>query len=138
MGSALVVARKQQRIKEQELRLSLLQERRLLIGRFRAFQTSFMTLSSLEERSVSDFWALVQEVQLYFDPDTARAVEDVFDEVWNYIAAAVSIRSYREEEMHEEARGAVDKRYELLKNLNKKFPVAIKLMVEKTRVPEHL
>jgi hypothetical protein len=97
-----------------------------------------MTLSSLEERSVSDFWALVQEVQLYFDPDTARAVEDVFDEVWNYIAAAVSIRSYREEEMHEEARGAVDKRYELLKNLNKKFPVAIKLMVEKTRVPEHL
>ncbi|HWV61337.1 MAG TPA: hypothetical protein VN034_11815 [Sphingopyxis sp.] len=138
VGSALFVARKQQRIKEQELRLSLLQERRQLVGRFRKFQASMMRLRNLDDEAVSDFWLLVQEVQLYFDPATARSVEDVFDEVWNYIGTAVSIRIYRDDEMHEEARAEVDKRFELLKSLNRKFPVAIKLMVEKTRVPEHI
>ncbi len=38
--------------------------------------------------------------------------------------------------MHKEARAEVDKRYELLRSLNRKFPIAIKLMVEKARVPE--
>lgn len=95
-----------------------------------------MGLGSLDDQSVSDFWSLVQEVQLYFDPATARAVEDVFDDVWNYIAAAASIQAYREDKMQAEARAVVDKRLELLKSLNSKFPIAIKLMVEKTRVPD--
>lgn len=95
-------------------------------------------LGNLDDQAVSDFWSLVQEVQLYLNPATARAVEDVFDEVWNYIAAVASIRAYREDEMHVEARAAVDKRHDLLKSLHKKFPIAIKLMVEKTRVPEYL
>lgn len=138
VGSALFVARKQQRIKEQELRLSLLHERRLLIGRFRKFHTSTINLRNLDDEMVKDFWSLVQEVQLYFDPSTARAVEEVFDEVWNYIATAVSIQLYRDDEMHDEARGEVDKRFALLKSLNEKFPLAIKLMVEKTRVPESI
>ena len=136
--SAVWVARRQQRIKEQELRLSLLHERREVIRKFREFQSKIDGVRDLTDETVSHFWHTVQEVRLYFDPPTAESVEGVFEEAWQLIAATVSIRLYREDEMHNEVRAELEKRHAALRNLHEKFPVAIKLMVEKTRVPDHI
>lgn len=136
--SAVWVARKQQKIKEQELRLSLLHERRDLIRQFREFQTKIDGVRDLSDEMVSLFWSIVQEVRLYFDPATAKSVELVFEDAWQLIAATASIKLYREDEMHEEVRSELKKRHKALRNLHENFPVAIRLMVEKTRVPEHI
>lgn len=136
--SAVWVARRQQKIKEQELRLSLLHERRDVIRKFRAFQTKVDSVADLSNEMVSNFWETVQEVRLYFDPATASSVEEVFEEAWQLIGATASARLYRQDEMHDEARIEIEKRRTALKNLHRKFPIAIKLMVEKTRVPEHI
>jgi len=136
--SAVWVARRQQKIKEQELRLSLLHERREVIRKFREFQNKIDGVADLDSEMVGRFWDTVQEVRLYFDPSTATSVEEVFEEAWQLIAATASAKLYREDEMHEEVRVEIQKRYAALRGLHEKFPIAIKMMVEKTRVPEHI
>ncbi|KTE75196.1 hypothetical protein ATE59_14105 [Sphingopyxis sp. A083] len=136
--SATLVARRQQKIKEQELRLSLLNERRLIIREFRGYQESTGSVGGLDDEIIRNFFAKVQDVKLYFDPVTAKSVEDVFAEAWNLVGATASARIYRDEAMHDQAREELRKRQDALSVLLEKFPVAIRLMVEKTRVPDSI
>ena len=92
----------------------------------------------LDDPAVSDFWALVQDAKLYFDSATAKAIEDVFEDVWGYIGAAGAISLYKEDEMFDEARAEIKKRSEIRMKLLEKFPSAIKLMILKARVPHSI
>ena len=136
VGAALFVARKQQRIKEQELRLSLLNERRLLIQRMRDFSSRLYTAGSLDEPVVREFYQSVRDCRLFFDPHTAQEIESCFDYAWSLVAAKVSVRAYSEEGMHDERREEVVKLNSALRDLTTNLPKAIALMEEKTRVPE--
>lgn len=136
--SATWVARRQQKIKEQELRLSLLNERRLMIQKFRQYQSTIIGSGNLTDEVIKNFFLMVQDVKLYFDPHTAQAVEEVFEEAWKLVGATASARMYREEEMHDEVRDEIGKRHEALSVLLDKFPVAIRLMIEKARVPDSI
>ena len=138
IGAALYVARRQQRIKEQELRLSLLSERRKLIRQMRLLPTRMIGLSSLDDPVVTELYDAVRDIRLLFDDATVSSVERIFDDAWTAVAKRIEMAAYREAGQPDKVQAAMDQYHTQLGLVLTRLPEAVKLIEAKARVPEQV
>jgi ferredoxin-fold anticodon binding domain-containing protein len=138
VGAALVVARRQQRIKEQELRLTLLNERRLLIQKFRDLMSRVVFENPQGSSIVRDLDYALNDISLLFDDKTTAQAISIADNALKAVAAWKRSDLFQRAQRTEEAADAFHEYSDALEKVTGELPNVIKLMEAKTRVPEHL
>ena len=138
VGAALVVARRQQRIKEQELRLTLLSERRALIQKFRDLMSCLTVQEQRDSSVVRELDIALSDIGLIFDDNTVTQAIVTANQAFRAVAAWRRSDHFQRAHRTQEAADAFAEYESAMKNVTDELPRVIKLMEAKARVPNHL
>lgn len=132
--SAKAVAERQIELRRDEVRLSLLAERREVLSRFRALSGEWWTNARLREEKVRELLLLVRDIELLFDRRTHEAADTIFKDtifqnMFSRHAGELSGKGMVEERLE-----AVTNENEKLKRISEKLPELERLLVNATQV----
>ncbi|NCN85456.1 MAG: hypothetical protein GW808_11305 [Sphingomonadales bacterium] len=134
ISSAVYVGIRQLSIKEQELRLSLLRERRDLIAQFREISGKWWANAKLEDSDISELRKLVFDIELYFSGETyAKSYELLRNNLFQNMHRS-NARMYFDDDMQDEAKASVRAGSEVRDSIVKELPILIELLVNQAKV----
>jgi len=138
VSGAVYIGHRQMKIKEQELRLSLLEERRNLIKKFRTLASAWLQKAKLTDEEVEELKRLLFDIRLYFDNETYDKAYMFFDDSLFQNMEDRHAKMYRESGEIDKAHKSIKSSSEHVEAILKSVFETLKILEQKTRVGDKL
>ena len=134
VAGALLVARRQNQLRRDEIRVALLQVRRDVLEKFDRVSGQWWAEAKLDHVGLQDFRKILRDIELVYDSDIYKRAEKIFKDTALQRAFASNLRAFIDSQQLEKYDITVEKDAELLEQLCERLPALRALLVSATQV----